>query len=757
MVATRFTHVLWCSFFCLSSPVFGQNNIPATLESARAYLTQNDLKPARLLFKNVLQQDKKNASALSGLGEIAFRERDWKKVKRHFKKVLKIDAADADAHYFSGIAHRETGKFKGPLLREFDLSKSIHHLRFLTENQPKFKDCFYQLALTFRQKKRYTTVIELIQRQIEIKPELDTIQVDLLRHYRSYLRHTDAKEASRWLMNQTWEQAEYFLGELARRSGDLPQAMAIFKTMLKKHKKLSIQPILLSIAKAHFAHGDFQQAESAIHRAIEETASPLDALFLFSELKYIFSQEELDSFGHISRPQDFQRFFQVFWRKRNPTPAAALNPRLIEHLRRILYAENAYEFDGLRSWNNNPDKLKWLNFPPGYNLNKEFNDKGLIYIRHGEPDERVFTLGESVPINESWRYSHANGRHDNFFHFFSSPGNNWRLGSVIEQREILTDLAHWDPIYYRLTQGSPLEKLALESELANQLNNSIENGFTTDRHTFAKSVKALDTPFTSATFRGKTGKTRFDLYVGVPTKPIVLASKDRVADHRLEIGFAVHDSNWQPIHQELRTQQIISGSAENLPEQQELLLYSHEIAPQKVHVAFHVRPENSDFLGGVKFETDIPAYSLTELDMSDVILAYGIQPATVNSNYTHYSLDVIPNPANEFHRTQPVNIYFEIYNLKLDDRGTCNYSIEYNLSLVKKKNSFTQKMFGFLQKKQKESITLRNSQEGNSEFNVEYVGLDIRNMAPGEYRLRILVHDKNTEMAVMRDKNLTID
>jgi hypothetical protein len=54
---------------------------------------------------------------------------------------------------------------------------------------------------------------------------------------------------------------------------------------------------------------------------------------------------------------------------------------------RFLFAGKNYECYEFRSWSNNPDKLHSLRFPKSFTLNREFNDKGLIYIRHGEPDD----------------------------------------------------------------------------------------------------------------------------------------------------------------------------------------------------------------------------------------------------------------------------------------------------------------------------------------------------------------------------------
>ena len=207
MAAKQLARMFWWHLLFTNAVIFAQLNITASLDSATYFLAHDKLSRAQNIFELILEQDKANLPARSGLGEIAFRQHNWRKVKSHFAKVLKVEPANPAALYYSGIAFRETGKYKGPLLRELDLSKSINRLRDLTTNNPDYKDCFYQLALTFREKERYETTIELIQQQLEIKPELDSIHVDLLRHYRSLIRHRDRDEAALLLAAQQWPQA----------------------------------------------------------------------------------------------------------------------------------------------------------------------------------------------------------------------------------------------------------------------------------------------------------------------------------------------------------------------------------------------------------------------------------------------------------------------------------------------------------------------------------------------------------------------
>ncbi len=101
-------------------------------------------------------------------------------------------------------------------------------------------------------------------------------------------------------------------------------------------------------------------------------------------------------------------------------PASQMNYRMIEHVRRVIAAEQDYYFDGVRSQVNNPDKLNFLSFPRVFELNDKFNDKGLVYVRHGEPDDRAFYVEGGAPLNETWVY-YPRGQLNKKLIFHKSP------------------------------------------------------------------------------------------------------------------------------------------------------------------------------------------------------------------------------------------------------------------------------------------------------------------------------------------------
>ena len=326
-------------------------------------------------------------------------------------------------------------------------------------------------------------------------------------------------------------------------------------------------------------------------------------------MKYLVSEKELDAYQALNEPETYRSYFQAFWAQRDPTPAEPLNVRLAEHYRRLLVAERDYGHARIRIWQMNPDKIGELDYPPAYELNEEFNDKGLIYIRHGEPDDMISAVdgnmetrtvvdagelgGEVnrsldllwVPIeksfqqewkpNESWRY--YNPRMD--FHFvLEGSGSNWRLTPLLPlEVGILENREHWGGTYAEMAREARvfqqkreeaakpawapdpdtfLRTLALESiadQMAEDSREAVALALTTDRHTWPEEIDPLDVPFLAAAFRGNNGQTRLEIHYALPIGHITQQTPTDTDSLKVELGIALHDTSWRALTEHAQT------------------------------------------------------------------------------------------------------------------------------------------------------------------------------------------------------------
>jgi len=126
-------------------------------------------------------------------------------------------------------------------------------------------------------------------------------------------------------------------------------------------------------------------------------------------------------------------------------------------------------------------------------------------------------------------------------------------------------------------------------------------------------------------------------------------------------------------------------------------------------------------------------------------LAFSIEPATREDVFTRNGLRLVPNPHRNFDRQQPVSLYFEVYNLSLNQSRKSAYTIEYTVQLLEKKKSGLGKITGLFGSGTKSEISLSAEREGNATAAVETIALDLSKAEAGEFELTVVVTDRNSK------------
>ncbi len=708
-----------------------------------------ELDSARKAYKAALKINNDLIRAYAGLGKVAIAEEKWADAGDEFQNILDRDPENIEAHYYRGICTRETGKFKTLFLRKIDWDKSKKHFQWVIVHDSLYQDVIYQFARLQRYREKYTEAIQLGHTQIRLHPELVEPQVKLFRFYRYFITHTKLNEAIGWLKKQPWNHAMYAIGEKLRREGALSEADSVLHDLLKKPVIMSIQPIYLSLVRIYYEENLQEKAEKYYWQAINEIRSEVDAELVFEDVKYIVTDQELETYRSLESIQEKISFFSKLWVSRNPIPAASTNYRLAEHYRRLTYAEKHYEFDGFRTWFNNPDKLGYLDFTKTYDLNQEFNDKGLIYIRHGQYDDWAITAGQDIPSNESWMYYKTQTTPKMVFHFvLENTAGYWRFTPIITHPLMLEDRVHFGNIYHFLLRANPLERLAYEEEMARESREYVSTGLSTDRHTWEKNIMPLEIPSSITTFRGNGGKTILEIYYTFSLS--TLADEWNKKDQKIEIekGLTIHNQSWHPIE---KTQEKVFAAVKK--SESYVDLYRVEVQPDSYNVAFYLRPLGTDLLGGWKYARRVPDYSSPQLSISEIQLATRIELTSKPSKFEKNGLLVIPNPTRLFSLKVPVYIYFEIYNLTQDSNGSTSFIIEYTLTLLEPKKKGLLAIFGG---GGKSSITTQIDREGKGEFSVEYLAIDVSKLKAGEYNLAVKVTDQNNGETAIQTRSIAL-
>lgn len=731
-----------CPLAAAAETPFQADNYTTQLHAADSLFASGVYKDAEKEYKKALKLRPKSLEALRGLANVKLAREDWGGVKKWSQKILKIEPADLGARYNLGRAFRETGKYKALFLRSNDFRKAKQYLDAIIADTPMFKDAILQRALVDRYEEKWFDAIRRGHEQIELKPEFENGQTSLFGFYRLFLVNVPEDTAFEWLKSQQGAWPILFTGEYFRKKEKYAQADSTYQTLLVNWRELSSVPVFLSLVRLNVAQGKAEKADAYYQQAVEAIQTNADAAFVFEDLKYLLTDRELERYAASSAPDARKEFFAKFWRKRELVPASPVRFRLIEHYRRLVKAEKDYWYDGVRAWTNSPDKAGYLRFPDAYYLNHEFNDKGLIYIRHGAPDDFAVTLGETQNSNESWLYHKREDRRKLIFHFMIAEfatGHNWRLTPTLGNQSLLADRLGWDHsisrVYYA---NSQIELNANLIQMAEESSDLVHEAMTTDYHSWASDIEALDVPYYLATFRGRKGKTRLEVYFGIPLDE--LAENHVSEEVVVEYGIAIIDQDFNEKGKLYHTEIVrpLHADAKFL-----IKKYQFELDPDTYNLSFYVRVDTLSRLGGENFETEVPAYDGGTLSLSDLLLAKKLATGESVGDFNRGEFEIVPNLERRFAPSDPVHLYYEIYNLKRGETGATSFEIESEIILIKKKEGGIKKVFGFLGGGgSKKSVSLKDERISQDEFSAEQVSFDVSKLAEGEYELRLKVTDR---------------
>ncbi|RMD85557.1 MAG: tetratricopeptide repeat protein [Calditrichaeota bacterium] len=736
------------------------------IKKAEQLLNQQEYKKARKLYEKILKKYKDTFEAYRGLARIGFLTQDWGLTKDYSKKIIEILPDDIESNYYLAIAYRETGKTKNKLIKKKQFGWSEKYFNKVIKIDSTYEHVLYERALLDRWRKKWLSAILWARRQFKLKPNSATSQVGLYKLYKLYLFYGNKKELRDHFQQYPDDWTRFFQAELNREQKHFEKARNQFQALLEKNIRFSKIPVYLSLVRLSLQTSDETLANRYFVQALNNLNSDADAAFMFEESKYIFNDQEFERYEQLTTVQEKRQFFRQFWSSRNPLPATDVQLRAIEHFQRLLHAEANYWYYGVRSWFNSPNKIgyKNLKMPRVYYLNDAFNDKGLIYIRHGEPDDRAIASGQLLETYESWRYVKRDTRPELIFHFVMETNaveNNWRLisfpiqpnqlnqlvfqetntirNNVVNAFPLLDQLAGWNPkidrFIFAAQQGTSgrMEFVNVIQGIIDEGAAQIQLGLNSDRYTWKDNIKLFDFPFSVTQFRGKSGKTLVDISYALPLKKLHSAFKH---------GVAVFDSLWNPMGKLNFTESWPVQNSVRQVKNNLIHRVTLPLSPNTYYLSLFAQSQDNHKLGGWNVVLDVDNFAGDSLLMSDLQLAYLIEPHGSDSTFIKNGMTIIPNPTGVFNINETVYLYYEVYNLKTDDKNESNFEIETILKQTKQKGKVSQK--NSRSGKKQKSISIKAERRTGGTQSVEFASLDISNMEPGNYELTVQIHDQNS-------------
>ena len=626
----------------------------------------------------------------------AVEAREYGRAVRLLSSVLQSDSTRVEARYLRGVSLREQGRnptLKSRLQRL--LSRSAEDFEFVIAQDSAYRDVLLQYAILKWYQSDLQQAITLGEAQLRHRPELEYVLPNLLSFYWRYIITHEPEEARLWLRSQSGTLAQLFIGRVYERQGMYSAAERIYRESEHAGETVTI----LARARLEFARMRQGEGTKAVQQVIANLSSRVDALVLFEDIKTIASPSELAAFERIDELEEYRKFFNVFWNRRDPMPAAPYNARMAEHYRRLRIAEQDFLFNGFRSWFRSAFTYNEAYFPSTYTLSSDFTDRGIVFMRHGEPDD--YTMGEA----NSWLYR------DSLLVFHFAPTCTAQICGVTD---------HFVPVPVGETFAPSIVGLdAIDAERTSM--EFLADGLSTDRHQWPSGTQHWELPYVVAAFRGIDDRTLLEIHYRIPVHEA--ASISGLDSVLVEAGFAVHTTDWERTNYIREQKQYPRGAPAFVDR------FQIDLPATRFNFALHTRVLDGVHLQSTRFSYEVPEFTNTGLQLSDILLADSIDALPDATSRDEVILYV--NPSGAFQEDATPVVYFEIYNLELDSDGGTRYHVAYTLTPTDGGETG--------------AITMQTSeQRGSEEAAVSYVSIDLGEAISGEYMLEVEVEDLMT-------------
>jgi len=172
--------------------------------------------------------------------------------------------------------------------------------------------------------------------------------------------------------------------------------LLVFSGLLQAEKKVAPEPGRETVAKP-LTEKERRKREEKLRKELEGPYRK----WLNEDVGYIITDEERQAFKRLATDDERQSFIEQFWLRRDPTPDSSENEYKEEHYRRIAYANERYA-SGIPGWKTDRGRI-YITFGPPAEI--ESHPSGGSYQR---PIEEGGGTTSTFPF-EIWRYRWIEG------------------------------------------------------------------------------------------------------------------------------------------------------------------------------------------------------------------------------------------------------------------------------------------------------------------------------------------------------------
>ncbi len=512
-----------------------------------------------------------------------------------------------------------------------------------------------------------------------------------------------------------------------------------------------------------------KKKEAATKKSREqETGSRALRKWLDEDVSYIITNEERAAFKALKTDEEREQFIEQFWLRRDPTPDTIENEYKEDHYERIAYANERFA-SGIPGWK---------------------TDRGRIYILYGKPDEiESHPSGGTYdrPIEEGggttstfpfeiWRYRYIEGIGNEVLLEFVDPSMSGEYRMTIDPSE-KDALLHvpgagltFDEQFLGIDKSQRLTNAngaSLGSALGNTSRNNpfdrlqlMANIFKPPEIKF-KDLEAIVTTklsYNLLPFKFRTDFVRVTEDSVLTPITILMQNKDLAFQEQEGIHRAVvnvfgritgitgrvapggifEDTISQDIPDALFKTQLDGGSIHQKVIPLRPGLYKLDLVLKDIH---------SGNVGTISQRLQVPRFPDDKLQLSSLILADVVEnlpPSQVGSgSFILGGNKVRPNVNDDFRKEKNLNLWFQVYNLKLDE-ATRKPSATVELLITKNGREVKREI--------EEASELSNAA---AQMTLSK-NLPLKDFEPGEYSVQVKVTDNLTKDVIASAEKFTV-
>jgi GWxTD domain-containing protein len=545
-------------------------------------------------------------------------------------------------------------------------------------------------------------------------------------------------------------------GRIERELGENDSALAAFRAYLAVGGDSALG--LLESARCLFGVGQPDAAVQAYFTAVRRPVADSARAEFRREVRWVATAAELRTFDAL--PGDsLAPWLGRFWGGRDLADARRPGERLVEQFRRYAYARQHFRLLSRHRKYDITDIYR-------DSSQSEFDDRGVIYLRHGEPDQRVQFTEPAVPPNETWVYRRPQPVGDLVFNFLSKTTvQDWKLvGSLLDvlgfgsglglaaPRDttslpstllgLLASRETVSPLYERMSHSGTIGRGRLVAEERTAAERAVAVGTTTDSYPlrFERDLRPVVTSFAMA---GRDGRGDLHVVFAIPVsalQPFSVATGGTAYPLRLRV--LVFDTLRHALAG-VDTLRVFRSAAPLAPGGYltEQIVVGVPTGPLRFHfVAEEVNADAGAMLAGETVDAPVADQGLAASDLVLGLVGSGLV-------WRRPEGDVPLNPLMRFPRDGALDLYYELYGMPANAGVATRVAV-----LPQGGRSLFSRVFGRRGGARLEYVTQMDAPG----FSRVRQRIDLGGLAPGRYVLEVDLRDPASAARVVRRRAFEI-